>query len=154
MPTDQTTEGVVQGIDHDELEEWYESLESVLHRYGPERTQQLLVQLRERAYLRGVMMPFSATTPYINTIPVSEQPRYPGNLEIERRIKSIIRWNAMAMVVRANKKTADGGAVGGHISTYASAATLYEVAFNHFFHARTEDHPGDMVYFQGHASPG
>jgi pyruvate dehydrogenase E1 component len=151
MQTDQTTEGVVQGIDRDELEEWYESLESVLHRYGPERTQQLLVQLRERAYLRGVMMPFSATTPYINTIPVEDQPRYPGNLEIERRIKSIIRWNAMAMVVRANKKF-DG--LGGHISTYASSATLYEVAQNHFFHGRTDDHPGDMVYFQGHASPG
>jgi pyruvate dehydrogenase E1 component len=114
----------------------------------------LLVHLRERAYLRGVTMPFSATTPYMNTIPVSEQPRYPGNLEIERRIKSLIRWNAMAMVVRANKKTADVGAVGGHISTYASSATLYEVAYNHFFHGRTADHSGDMVYFQGHASPG
>ena len=100
------------------------------------------------------MMPFSATTPYINTIPVEDQPRYPGNREIERRIKSIIRWNALAMVLRANKKTADGGAVGGHISTYASSATLYEIGFNHFFHARTADHTGDMVYFQGHASPG
>ncbi|MCA9111438.1 MAG: pyruvate dehydrogenase (acetyl-transferring), homodimeric type, partial [Planctomycetaceae bacterium] len=89
-----------------------------------------------------------------NTIPVEEQPRYPGNLELERRIKSIIRWNAMAMVVRANKKTENQGAVGGHISTYASSATLYEVAFNHFFQARTAEHTGDMVYFQGHASPG
>ncbi|MCA9098014.1 MAG: pyruvate dehydrogenase (acetyl-transferring), homodimeric type, partial [Planctomycetaceae bacterium] len=84
----------------------------------------------------------------------SEQPRYPGNLEIERRIKSIIRWNAMAMVVRANKRTESGGAVGGHISTYASSATLYEVGYNHFFHGPTDDHTGDMVYFQGHASPG
>ncbi len=151
MSIEQAGEGVVRGIDADELEEWYESLESVLQRYGPERTQQLLVRLRERAYLRGVMMPFTATTPYINTIPVEDQPRYPGNLEIERRIKSIIRWNAMAMVVRANKKY-DG--LGGHISTYASSATLYEVGFNNFFHARTEDHSGDMVYFQGHASPG
>ncbi len=150
MTTEQITDGVVQGIDPVELEEWYESLEDVLHRYGPERTQQLLVQLRERAYLCGVMMPFLATTPYINTIPVEDQPRYPGNLEIERRIKSIIRWNAMAMVNRANLTTN----VGGHISTYASAATLYEVAYNHFFHARTDDHPGDMIYFQGHAAPG
>lgn len=157
MATDdvvKTAEGLIEGIDSVELEEWFESLEDVLHRYGPEKTQQLLVQLRERAYHRGVMMPFKATTPYVNTIPVEEQPRYPGNMDIERRIKSMIRWNAMAMVVRANKKTENAGAVGGHISTYASSATLYEVAYNHFFHARTEDHTGDMVYFQGHASPG
>jgi pyruvate dehydrogenase E1 component len=96
-------------------------------------------------------MPFSANTPYINTIPFSEQPPYPGNREIERRIKSIIRWNAMAMVVRANREEAG---IGGHISTYASAATLYEVGFNHFFRGRTDRHPGDIVYFQGHASPG
>lgn len=147
-------EGSLEGIDPLELEEWFDSLEDVIHRYGPEKTKQLLVHLRERAYHRGVMMPFSATTPYINTIPVSEQPRYPGNLEIERQIKSMIRWNAMAMVVRANKKTEKHGAVGGHISTYASAATLYEVAYNHFFHGRTAEHTGDMVYFQGHASPG
>ncbi len=150
MSSEQISGGVVHGIDSVELEEWFESLEDVIHRYGPERTQQMLAQLRERAYLRGVMMPFSATTPYINTIPVEDQPRYPGNLEIERRIKSLIRWNAMAMVHRANMNTN----VGGHISTYASAATLYEVGYNHFFHARTEDHSGDMVYFQGHAAPG
>lgn len=159
MATDdvvKSAEGLIEGIDEVELEEWFESLEDILHRYGPEKTQQLLVQLRERAYHRGVMMPFQTTTPYVNTIKVEEQPRYPGNMELERRIKSIIRWNAMAMVVRANKKTADdgGGGVGGHISTYASSATLYEVAFNHFFHARTADHTGDLVYFQGHASPG
>ncbi len=150
MSTDQVSGGVVQGIDPVELEEWYDSLESVLHRYGPERTRQLLVQLRERAYVRGVTMPFLATTPYINTISLEDQPRFAGNMEIERRIKSIIRWNAMAMVHRANLHTN----VGGHISTFASSATLYEVAQNHFFHARTDDHTGDMVYFQGHASPG
>lgn len=150
----QALEGAIQGIDPQELAEWYESLEDVIHRYGPEKTQQLLVQLRERAYHRGVMLPFVATTPYRNTLNLEDQPRYPGNLEIERRIKSIIRWNAMAMVVRANKKTDAGGAVGGHISTFASSATLYEVGFNHFFHARSADHTGDMVYFQGHASPG
>ncbi|QDU39326.1 Pyruvate dehydrogenase E1 component [Maioricimonas rarisocia] len=150
MSVEPVVDGSVHGIDPLELEEWYESLEDVLHRYGAERTQQLLVQLQERAYHRGVMIPFHATTPYINSIHVGDQPRYPGNLEIERRIKSIIRWNAMAMVVRANTATN----VGGHISTFASSATLYEVAFNHFFHARTKDHPGDMVYFQGHASPG
>jgi len=150
------TDGAVQGIDPLELEEWYESLEDVIHRYGADRVQQLLVNLRERAYLRGVMIPFTATTPYVNTIGLEDQPRYPGNLEMERRIKSFIRWNAMAMVIRANLKTDDGraGGVGGHISTYASSATLYEVGYNHFFHARTPDHTGDMVYFQGHASPG
>jgi len=154
MSVEDAVDGALHGIDPSELNDWFESLEDVLHRYGPERTQQLLVNLSERAYLRGVMMPFSATTPYINTIPTEDQPRYPGNREIERRIKSIIRWNALAMVLRANKKTKAGGAVGGHISTYASSATLYEIGFNHFFHAKTADHTGDMVYFQGHASPG
>ncbi len=150
MTTD-VKEGVVAGIDPVELEEWYDSLEDVIRRYGPDRVTQLLVNLRERAYLRGVMIPFSATTPYINTIPLEDQVPYPGNLEIERRIKSIVRWNAMAMVHGANKKFAG---LGGHISTFASSATLYEVGQNHFFHGRSEDHLGDMVYFQGHASPG
>ncbi|MBL4885349.1 MAG: pyruvate dehydrogenase (acetyl-transferring), homodimeric type [Planctomycetaceae bacterium] len=150
MPT-AITDGVLAGIDPAELEEWYDSLEDVIRRYGPERVTQLLVNLRERAYHRGVMLPFSATTPYINTISPEDQPVYPGNQEIERRIKSIIRWNAMAMVHGTNKKF-DG--LGGHISTFASSATLYEVGQNHFFHARTEDHTGDMIYFQGHASPG
>jgi pyruvate dehydrogenase E1 component len=134
-----------------EAAEWVDSLVDVLHREGPERVRQLLVFLQEEAYRRGVMLPFTANTPYINTISVDQQPRYPGNREIERRIKSILRWNAMAMVVRANKETTT---IGGHISTYASSATLYEVGFNHFFHAPSADHPGDLVYFQGHASPG
>lgn len=138
-------------IDVAETEEWLESLDDVLRRGGPERVRQLLVMLQEQAYRRGVMLPFTANTPYINTIPVDKQPRFPGNREIERRIKSIIRWNAMAMVVRAYREKTG---VGGHISTYASAATLLEVGFNHFFQARTEDRLGDLVYFQGHASPG
>lgn len=141
----------ISGIESDELNEWLESLEDVLHRYGPEKLGELLVHLQERAYQRGVKLPFTANTPYINTIHHSEQVRFPGDLEIERRIKSIVRWNAMAMVNRANKNFPG---VGGHISTFASSATLYEVAQNHFFHSRTDDHPGDMVYFQGHASPG
>ncbi|MBR9800582.1 pyruvate dehydrogenase (acetyl-transferring), homodimeric type, partial [bacterium] len=149
--TTEVSDGAVAGIDPAELEEWYESLEDVIRRYGPERVTQLLVNLRERAYLRGVMIPFSATTPYINTIPIDDQPAYPGNLEIERRIKSIIRWNAMAMVHGGNKRFPG---IGGHISTFASSATLYEVGQNHFFHARDEEHTGDMIYFQGHASPG
>src|SRR5262245_1370495 len=134
-----------------EAAEWIDSLVDVLHREGPDRVRQLLVWLQEEAYRRGVMLPFTANTPYINTIPVDQQPRYPGNREFERRIKSIIRWNAMAMVVRANKETTT---IGGHISTYSSSATLYEVGFNHFFRAPSADHAGDLVYFQGHASPG
>lgn len=141
----------ISGIDADEMEEWFDSLEDVLHRYGPDRLRELLIHLQERAYQRGVKMPFTANTPYINTIHHSDQARFPGDITLERRIKSIVRWNAMAMVVRANKNF-DG--LGGHISTFASSATLYEVAQNHFFHGRTDDHPGDMVYFQGHASPG
>lgn len=148
---EQLVDGAVESIDPAELDEWYDSLEDVIHRYGPEKVTQLLVNLRERAYVRGVMMPFTANTPYINTIPSDDQPRFPGNIEIERRIKSIIRWNAMAMVVKANRRP---GGVGGHVSTFASSATLYEVGQNHFFHAPTEDHTGDMIYFQGHASPG
>jgi pyruvate dehydrogenase E1 component len=131
--------------------EWLESLDSVLENEGPERVRDLLRQLQVRAQEHGVKTHFSANTPYINTIPADQQPPFPGNRELERRIKSIIRWNAMAMVVRANR-TESG--IGGHISTYASTATLFEVGLNHFFRARNEDHGGDIVYFQGHASPG
>src|SRR5579863_5922203 len=146
-----TTESPFYAGDAAETTEWIDSLVDVLHREGPDRVRQLLVFLQEEAYRRGVMLPFTANTPYINTIPVDEQPRYPGDLEIERRIKSILRWNAMAMVVRANKES---HAIGGHISTYASSATLYEVGYNHFFHAPSDNHPGDLIYFQGHSSPG
>ena len=111
----------------------------------------MLEKLRERAFRIGVPFASSATTPYINTIPVELQPAYPGDREIERRIKSIIRWNAMAMVVRANKLSSG---IGGHISTFASAATLYEVAFNHFFRGKQGAEPPDQVFFQGHATPG
>ncbi len=134
-----------------ETREWLESLDYVLRHSGPERVRSLLQQLQRHAYSAGVRLPFSANTPYINTIPADEEHPFPGNREIERRIKSIIRWNAMAMVVRANR--ADSS-IGGHISTYASAATLYEIGFNHFFRARNEAQEGDIVYFQGHASPG
>ncbi|MFW6303451.1 MAG: pyruvate dehydrogenase (acetyl-transferring), homodimeric type [Candidatus Sumerlaeota bacterium] len=135
----------------EEREDWYQSIEDVLNRYGADTIRYLIDDLRDHVYERGVCLPFSANTPYLNTIPLEDQPHYPGSREIERRVKSIIRWNAMAMVVRANKEH-DG--IGGHISTYASIATLYEVALNHFIHARTDDHPGDIVYFQGHSSPG
>jgi len=138
-------------LDDAEVREWLDSLDSVLARQGPGRVAQLLRQLQVHAHEKGVRMPFSASTPQINTIPAAEQPRYPGDQEIERRIKSLVRWNAMAMVVRANRE-AEG--IGGHISTFASAATLLEVGFNHFFRARREGFSGDQIYFQGHASPG
>jgi pyruvate dehydrogenase E1 component len=131
--------------------EWRESLDYVLKEQGPDRVRQLLRQLQTRAQEEGVSIPFTANTPYINSIPREHEPVFPGNREIERRIKSIVRWNAMAMVVRANRERAG---IGGHISTYASAATLWEVGFNHFWRGRTDEWLGDMVYFQGHASPG
>ena len=140
-------------VENKELEtkEWLYSLDYVLEHGGPERVTELLQQLQIRAHKAGVKIPFTANTPYINSIPREKQPPFPGNREIERRIKSMIRWNAMAMVVKANKME---NGIGGHISTYASAATLYEIGFNHFFRGKGEDYDGDQIYFQGHASPG
>ena len=137
--------------DLDETEEWLEALDDVIQIKGGERTRFLLKRLLERGHKEGIRLPFTANTAYLNTIPLESQPPYPGNRAIERRIKSIIRWNAMAMVVQANIKS-EG--LGGHISTYASAATLLEVGFNHFFRAKGEGFDGDQIFFQGHASPG
>jgi pyruvate dehydrogenase E1 component len=134
-----------------ELREWLESLDYVLAERSPEQVRHLLEQLELRAHQAGIDLPFTANTPYVNTIPRSSQATFPGSREIERRIKSIVRWNAMAMVVRANR---DKAAPGGHISTFASSATLYEIGYNHFFRARTPEHSGDQIYFQGHAAPG
>ncbi|WP_425305512.1 pyruvate dehydrogenase (acetyl-transferring), homodimeric type [Bremerella cremea] len=138
-------------VDPAETQEWLDSLDYVLEGKGEDRVRFLLSALENRAHARGVDIPFAANTPYINTIHSSDQPAYPGNREFERRIKSIIRWNAMAMVTRANKNF-EG--LGGHISTFASSATLVEVAFNHFLRGRGSGYEGDQVYFQGHASPG
>ena len=134
-----------------ELREWLESLDYVLANRSPEQVRAFMGQLQLHVQQAGIPLPFSANTPYINTIPRAKQPAFPGNREIERRIKSLVRWNAMAMVVRANR---DEAAPGGHISTYASAATLYEVGLNHFFRARNGNASGDQVFFQGHAAPG
>jgi len=134
-----------------EIREWLDSLDYVMERGGPERVSNLIRKLRIHAERDGVRLPYRANTPYINTIPVEKEPPFPGSQELERRIKSLIRWNAMAMVVRANRES---HGIGGHISTYASAATLVEVGMNHFFRGRTGEHEGDIVYFQGHASPG
>ena len=134
-----------------EQREWRESLDYVIQQGDRDRVQRLLTALRHHARVAGVSLPFSAVTPYVNTIRPEDQTPLPGSQEIERRIKSLVRWNAMAMVVRGNRAS-DG--IGGHISTYASAATLYEVGFNHFFRGKSTDGGGDIIYFQGHASPG
>src|SRR3979490_1420384 len=139
------------GIHDVEIQEWLESLDSVLESSGPEVAAEILERLRVHATVNGIDLPFTANTPYANTIPPRLEPLFPGDQELERRIKSLIRWNALAMVVRANRVEHN---IGGHISTYASAATLYEVGLNHFFRGRTDEFEGDTVYFQGHASPG
>jgi len=142
-----------KGYDPDpvETQEWLDSLEAVRRSSGLPRVAFLLEQLSRWADRRQIPMSFCANTPYVNTIPRGEQPAYPGDRRIERRIKSFMRWNAMAMVVRANR--ANEG-IGGHLSTFASLATLLQVGFNHFFRAETDDSSGDQIYFQGHAAPG
>jgi len=140
------------GLEVLETREWLDSLDYVLSKGGPDRAGRLLQQLALHARrAAGLNLPFTATTPYQNTISSKTQAPFPGSQEMERRIKSLVRWNALAMVIRANK-IQEG--IGGHISTFASAATLYEVAFNHFLRARTEEGDRDIVYFQGHAAPG
>jgi pyruvate dehydrogenase E1 component len=140
-----------QNMDEFEVAEWLESLDSVLAASGEDVAREILERLRAHAKVSGINLPFTANTPYTNTVPARLQPEFPGDQEIERRIKSLIRWNAAAMVVRANRVEHN---IGGHISTFASAATLYEVGFNHFFRARSESFEGDTIYFQGHAAPG
>ena len=141
----------MQDVDPAETREWLESIDSVLKAYGPERAHYLLEQLIDHTRRSGAYLPFKPNTAYLNTISTGQQPEYPGDREMERRIEAYIRWNAMAMVVQANRISSE---YGGHISTYASAATLYEVGFNHFWRAPTANHPGDMIFIQGHASPG
>jgi pyruvate dehydrogenase E1 component len=141
-------------LDATETREWLDSLDYVLQSGGPAKVARLLRELTIHARQNGVKLPFTANTPYINTISADEQALMPGSPDLERRIKSLVRWNAAAMVVRANK--AEEG-IGGHISTFASAATLYEVGFNHFFRGRSEGesaNDGDVIFFQGHAAPG
>ncbi len=136
--------------DPGETREWIDALEGVIANEGPDRAQFLIEELIALARRQGAYVPFSANTDYINTIPVERQPKMPGDQAIEERIRNVGRWNAMAMVLRANKSTN----VGGHIASYASAATLYDVGFNHFWHAPSDAHGGDLVFFQGHSAPG
>ena len=137
--------------DAEETQEWLESIDSVLRVHGADRAHYLLERMIDHARRSGAYLPYSPNTAYLNTIPVEQQPEYPGDRLIERRIEAYIRWNAMAMVVHANRKSSE---YGGHIASYASAATLHEVGFNHFWRAPTDAHGGDLIYFQGHSSPG
>ena len=138
-------------IDAVETSEWVEALDAVVAHDGPDRARELLTRVIERAQHSGTGPIASLNTPYVNTIPREREARLPGDPAVERRLRSIVRWNAMAMVVRANKESSE---LGGHIASYQSLATLYEVGFNHFWRAPSEDHAGDLVYFQGHSSPG
>ena len=138
-------------IDPLETQEWLDALSAVLENEGVERAHYLLEQLIDNARRNGANLPFTNNTAYLNTIPTHLEQRTPGDPEIENRIRSFIRWNAMAMVVRANKESSE---LGGHIASFASAATLYDVGFNHFFHAPTPDHGGDLLFMQGHSAPG
>ena len=149
LPENAQTVGI-NDTDPTETQEWKDALNGVIDREGAERAHFLIENIIEQARDEGVDIPYSANTQYINTIPVEQQPRYPGNADIEIRIHSYIRWNAMAMVVRANKDTN----VGGHIASFASAAALYDVGFSHFWHAPSADHDGDLIFFQGHSVPG
>jgi len=142
---------ILPDVDPQETREWLEALESVLEREGPDRVHFLLEKLVDKARSSGAYIPFNANTAYLNTIPLSREERSPGDAELEHKIRSLVRWNAMAMVVRANKESSE---LGGHIASFASAATLYDVGFNHFFRAANENFAGDLVYIQGHSAPG
>jgi pyruvate dehydrogenase E1 component len=141
--------------DAQETREWLDALQAVITAEGPDRAHYLLERLIDEARQAGIDHPFSANTAYVNTIPVDQEERSPGNIEIEERLRTYMRWNAMAMVVKANRlHPADGGDLGGHISSFASLATMFGTGFNHFWHAETKDHGGDLLYIQGHSSPG
>ena len=139
-----------QDKDPVETKEWLDALQGVIATEGPDRAAFLIDEQISYARVNGVVQPFHAETPYINTIPVEQQAKLPGDQEIENKIRSYTRWNAMAMVLRANKDTN----VGGHISSFQSAATLYDVGFNHFWHAPSDSHGGDLIFVQGHSAPG
>jgi pyruvate dehydrogenase E1 component len=146
-----TEQSPFEDIDPIETQEWLESIDSVLRAQGPERAHFLLEKLVDFTRRSGTYLPFKPNTAYLNTISKAQEPEYPGDRSLERRNEAYIRWNALAMVVQANRTNSE---YGGHIASYASAATLYEVGFNHFWRARSANHPGDMIFVQGHSSPG
>ena len=146
-----TQSSSVDDLDPVETHEWIESLSAVIENDGPSRASYLLNQVISKAYTAGLVLPDTRTTPYINTIPTELQVKSPGDQNIEKKIRAYIRWNSAAMVVKANKIS---GELGGHIGTFASAATLYDVGMNHFWRAKNKDFGGDLIYFQGHSAPG
>jgi pyruvate dehydrogenase E1 component len=141
----------IQDQDPEETREWLESIDSVIRTGGGQRAHYLLEQLMNHARRAGAPLPLRPSTPYVNTIPAGQEPAYPGDRTIEKRLEAYMRWNAVAMVQQANKNSSE---YGGHLASYASSATLYEVGFNHFWRAASAEHPGDMVFVQGHSSPG
>jgi pyruvate dehydrogenase E1 component len=156
----QSTPGLAANdLDAQETREWLDALSAVIEAEGPERAHFLLEQLLEHSRQSGIDMPFSANTGYVNTIEPADEEHSPGNLELEGRLRAYMRWNAMAMVVKANRlNPADGGDLGGHISSFASLAHMFAAGFNHFWHADDTDaggtHGGDLLYIQGHSAPG
>ena len=142
---------MTEDLDPVETREWVDLLEGVIEVEGPQRAHYLLEKLIGGARRRGAPVPYSATTPYLNTIPVEKQPHHPGDRTIEHRLRSIIRWNAMAIVLRANKHSSE---LGGHIASFQSSALLYDTGFTHFWHAASQNHGGDLIYIQGHVAPG
>ena len=150
MATNQLAKGLTE-TDPQETQEWLDALTAVIDNEGTERAHFLLEAMIDKARRSGSNLPYNATTAYVNTIPTHLQQRLPGNPEMERRIRALVRWNAIMTVLRANEKSPG---VGGHIASFQSAATLYDTAFNYFFRAANENFGGDCVYFQGHSSPG
>src|SRR5216110_3761066 len=142
---------ILSDPDPSETREWIDALRAVVHYQGPERAAYVLTQLREEAHKAGAMPPFLATTPYRNTIPPQREEKSPGNRDLEHKIRSVIRWNAVAIILRANKESSE---LGGHIASFQSSALLYDIGFGHFWRAASGDHGGDLIYVQGHVSPG
>ncbi len=140
-----------EDADPAETREWLDALRSVIEHSGPERATEILQRLSDAAVHAGAEPPLGLSTPYVNTIDVEDEPPIPGDQAVERSLRSLIRWNAAALVLQANQESSE---LGGHIASFGSAATLYEVGFNHFFHAPTAEHGGDLIYIQGHSSPG
>ena len=143
--------GVLQDYDPVETQEWLDSLKAVLHHGGVERARFLLERLRDEARRTGSMPPFLATTPYVNTIPPDKEEKPNWDRELEHKIRSAVRWNAVAIILRANKESSE---LGGHIASFQSSALLYDIGLNHFWHAPSATHGGDLIYIQGHNSPG
>src|SRR5574343_710597 len=155
QPDPQAGFGIGTDADQQETREWMDALSAVIEKEGPERAHYLLEQLLEHAHQSSIDLPFSANTGYVNTIEPTQEAHCPGNIAIEKRLRAYMRWNAMAMVVRANRlNPADGGDLGGHIGSFASLASMLGAGFNHFWHAESPDHGGDCLYIQGHSAPG